>query len=256
MQLRRQLELAYEQIDDMSKQLAAKERQLNMRHVEKLRLERACTGYKSQLERAELKIKHLELRCERNATLVARREQERKDRQAIASYNSKNLSTLKWRLLDVDGLKKLRETRNNEQFEAKLNQLAAQIDAFDKKCTNRMSHIDDLDRHVCAKLEATTMTAETPNDSGLTVDEENVTTPPSDNVEVDEGEQKDEEEEAAEEEVYSLPVVNQIQPIQQQQQQQQQKEEEEDDDDDYYDDEEGGYYNRNYYQPDDHYGYY
>jgi hypothetical protein len=81
------LELAYEQIDDMSKQLAANERQLNVRQVEKLRLERACTAHKSQLERAELKIKHWKLKCERNATLVARRnEQERQERAAIGCH--------------------------------------------------------------------------------------------------------------------------------------------------------------------------
>ena len=80
----------------LEKQLRANESQLNVRHVEKLCLERACTGYKSQLEHCQVRIEHLEFVSERNATLLARHEQEREQhrRPRSASQANKNSNAL------------------------------------------------------------------------------------------------------------------------------------------------------------------
>ena len=154
--------LKQEHIEEMSKQqavceqkLKTKESQLIARQVESLGLERACTCYKSKLEHAHLLIDHLELKCEHNATLVARLEKKRKDAMSTRSM---------WRLLDVNAAHKRRETLMKEQFEAKLNQLAVQIDNFDQKYVYRMNKINDLDR-MCARLEATKLASEPPQKS-------------------------------------------------------------------------------------------
>ena len=122
--------------------LSAQESQLNGRQVEKLRLERACTGYKSQLDQAKLQIEHLELKRERNEALVARYE------RLISSNNGGQY-----------GQHCVDTTRTNEQFEARMFQLAVRIDDIDTKCVNRINKMDELDR-VCAKLERTTLASD------------------------------------------------------------------------------------------------
>ena len=168
-------------------ELEAKESQLNMRHVGKLPMERT-------LAHSKVRIEHLELKCERNNAM----------------------SKLKWPLTDVgdDRVRKLDETRMNEQFEAKLNQLAVQIGNFDKLCVNCMTKMDDLDQ-IGARLEATKLASEPPNDSGLTAlsssssyghDEYVTRSPPASKIEAilqqDEEEYDEEEDEEYDEQEY------------------------------------------------------
>ena len=150
-----------------SESCSAKDHSEELAHEQMSKKQALSEQDKNELERAKLRIDHLELKCELNATIIARLEQERKDA----------IPKLKWPLTDVsDGVRKSDETRMNEQLEAKLNNL----DNLDKKCVNSVVKSDDLDR-VCAQLEATTLPSAPPNDSGLTASSSS-SSPPLNNV--------------------------------------------------------------------------
>ena len=72
------LALLHKQQTLYEQKLRAQESQLNTCNAERLRLENACTAYKSQLDFSQLRIKHLEIAHEHHCTLIARHEQARK----------------------------------------------------------------------------------------------------------------------------------------------------------------------------------
>ena len=127
-------------------------------------MEHACTVNKSELEQCQVRIKHLELACEHNGTLIERcHEQKQKDDDdAMATtktsvlHNGYCAFVTRFKLNSAelarsanvqvdDRYRQMRDKQVNEQYEAKLAQLAQAIGDIGQKCVNRMNRINILD---------------------------------------------------------------------------------------------------------------